>query len=491
MLVFKVPDFVKFCNIMLTDYIEKLGSITEFMPKSMTEEYQHICVEYLLLLDTHDTKRMQRILRNGVLSRFRSFDKPPAKPALFETYIDSLVGGLETTKKTLAGSTEKLREKLKKHHDTKSMDAFLRSLQAYRKIRSALDLPASQSLKQYREAAQLLMSSLEINDFDYMAHFQLGWLYLWVLGENDKAAQCFEHAAMRSLKDDEYFHAFASRHLAFSHFTNKKYSQALQVIQETREFTEYEHVLVEYEHLVYALHAKQPELLIENLETLSNDHSLYYLMIQTESKFRSSATLRALPEIIRKNKIATIHKHFDKRWENSQMRLIQMEEGCNVNRVYLRTAKDLMPELDDVPFIELNEKINPLENKIFNLTRAGIASEIDKRHLMYTDQIHTKRSKYAWANKLGKFVFTASLYIIVALLVLGLYLVLDRYFIPGDSGITVNDWMFALSPMIFTLIIGFIFTTFETSQVQKLYAKQRLVDDALNKLHKETNGVSD
>jgi len=491
MLVFRSTDFVKLCNIMLTNYIEQLGSITEFMPKSMKEEYQHICVEYLLLLDTHDTKRMQRVLRNGVLSRFRFFDKPPANPALFETYIDSLVGGLETTKKTLANSTELLREKLKTHHDTHSMDAFLRSLQAYRKIRAALDMPASQSLTQYREAAKLLISSLEVNDFDYMAHFQLGWLYLWVLGEGKKATQSFDRAAIRSQQSDEYFHALASRHLAFSHFTNKNYPQALQVIEEARKFTEHEHVLVEYEHLVYALYANKPEQVTENLEALSNDHSLYYLMIQTEPKFQQNTSLQALPEIIRKNKIRNIQKHLDKRWENSSMRLIQMEEGCNVNRVYLRTVKQLIVELDDVPFIELDEQAKSLEKRVFDLTKAGIASEIDKRHSMYTDQINKKRNKYAWVNKLGKFMFTVSLYLIIALLVLGFYLVLDRYFIPGDSGITVNDWMMALSPMIFTLIIGFIFTTFETNQVQKLYAKQRLVDDALNKLHKDDDGVSE
>ena len=472
---------------MLKDYLEQLGSITDFMPDSMKREYRHICVEYLLLLETHDVRKMQRVLRNGVLSRF---DKPPAKPDLFETYIDSLVGGLEATKKTLANSTELLREKLKTHHDTKSMDAFLRSLQAYRKVRSALDLPASQSLPQYKEAAKLLISSLKINDFDYVAHFQLGWLYLWVLGEGEKAEQCFDRAAVRSLKDDAYFHAFASRHLAFAYFTNKKYQPALKVIQDTREFTEYEHVLVEYEHLVYALYANKPELLTENMEALSNDHSLYYLMIQTEPKFKEDKLLQTLPETIRKNKITAIQKQFDKRWENSPMRLIQMEEGCNVNRVYLRMVNKYVSDLDDIPFVELDKQGKELEEKIFQLTRAGIADEIDKRHKLYTDQISKKRSKYSWANSMGKFIFTASLYIIIALLVLGIYLVLDRYFIPGDSGITVNNWMISLSIMIFTMIIGFIFTTFETSQVQKLYAKQKLVDDALDKLHKEVNGVS-
>lgn len=491
MLVFKLTDFVKFCHIMLTNYIDQLGSITEFMPQSMKKEYQHICVEYLLLLDTHDTKRIQRVLRSGVLSRFRAFKKPPAKPDLFETYIDSLVGGLEATKKTLANSTEILREKLKKHHDTKSMDAFLRSLQAYRKIRAALDMPASQSLEQYREAANLLISSLEINDFDYMAHFQLGWLYLWVLGEENKAIQCFDRATVRSQKDDAYFHAFAARHLAFSHFINKNYSQALQVIQEARHFTEYEHVLVEYEHLIYALYAGKTEEITENLEALSNDHSLYYLMIQTEPKFQENDQLATLPESIRKNKIASIQKQFDKHWEHSSMRLIQMEEGCNVNRVYLRTINKLMPELDKIPFIELDEQAKILKRKIFKLTQASIASEIDKRRSVYTKQLDEDLSKYAWVNKLGKIVFTASLYIIIALLVLGIYLVLDRYFIPGDSGITVNNWMIALSIMIFTLVIGFIFTTFETKQTQKLHAKQRLLDDALNKLHKVGNETSE
>ena len=471
---------------MLQKYIEQLGSIVEFMPSIMKEEYRHICVEFLLLLETHDNKRTQRTLRNGVLSHFRHYPTPPSKPELFEEYIDSLIGGLDATKKTLANSTDKLREKLKTQYDTKAMDAFLRSLQAYRKIRAALDLPASQAIDQFKEAAQLLQTSLRINNFDYMAHFQLAWLYLWVLGEPKKAIQSFEHATLHSIKDDEYFHVFAARHLAFAFFCNENYLQALRVIQETRELTKHEHVLVEYEHLVYALYAGKPELLTENLEALANDHSLYYLMIQSEPIFQQYDVLKPLPEVIRKNKIKAIQKQFDKRWENSNMRLIQMEEGCNVNRVYLRTLKAYMPELDDTPFIDLNDKAKELGDKIFEQTHSGIKSEIQKRQAMYTEQIEAKRSKYAWLNATGKFIFTSSLYIIIALLVLGIYLVLDRYFIPGDSGITVNDWMIALSIMIFALIIGFIFATFETKQVQKLYAKQKLVDDAIDKLHKDT-----
>ncbi len=471
---------------MLQDYIEQLGSIVEFMPSFMKKEYQHIYVEYLLLLETHDTTRVQRILRNGILSRLCWYENLPATTALFEDYIDSLISGLNETKKILSNSTDQLREKLKKHYDTKAMDAFLRSLQAHRKVRAALDLPAKQAIKQFQEAAQLLLTSLKINDFDYIAHFQLGWLYLWVLNKPDKAIQCFDRATIHSSKNDEYFHAFAARHLAFAFFCNQNYLQALRVIQETREFTEYEHVLVEYEHLVYALYANKPELVVENLEALANDHSLYYLMIQSEPLFQRYGILKPLLEVIRKNKIQAIQKQFDKRWENSNMRLIQMEEGCNVNRVYLRTLKACMPVLDNVDFIDLDYKARELGDKIFEKTRSGIKAEIQKRHTMYTEQIKAKRKKYAWLNSIGKFIFTTSLYIIIALLILGFYLVLDRYFIPGDSGITVNDWMIALSIMIFALIIGFIFATFETKQVQKLYVKQKLVDDAIDKLHKDT-----
>ena len=476
---------------MLQNYIEQLGSVAEFMPQGMKAEYQYICVENLFLLEDSDTQTRRYILKSGLVSRFNTFDAlSPPSDTLLEDYLDKLLNALQNTHKMLSNSSEKLREQFKTQPDTKSMDAFLRSLQAYRKIRAALDLPASQSLSQFQQAEQLLKSSLEINDFDYIAYFQLGWLYLWILNQADKAEHFFELASTKSVDNDQPFYIFTQRHLAFTHFIKQQYVTAKQITQdihntkETSDSTE-SATLLSYEQARYALYAYDTDDFVDKISHLSAQHPLYYLLIQTELPFQEQSNLHDLPEQIRSNKIQAIQKSFDQRWKRCPLRLIQMEEGCNVNRVYYRTLKHYLPELDNVAFTDLESQSQKLGDTVFQVTRANIATEIDKRFQKYTQEIEVKQSSYVWLHRIGKLLFSASLYIIVALLVLGIYLVMDRYFIPGDSGITVNNWMLTLSGMIFVLIIGFIATIFETRPVSALFAKQKLVNEALEKLHRK------
>jgi len=476
---------------MLQDYIEQLGSVAEFMPQRMKDEYQYICVENLLLLEASDTQTRRYILKNGLTSRFADFEALEPSDALTKSYLDSVINALENTQQTLLNSSEMLRKQFKTQPDTKSMDAFLRSLQAYRKIRAALDLPASQSLFQFQQAEQLLKSSLEINDFDYIAHYQLGWLYLWVLDQNATAQQCFERAAAKSLDNDTHFHLFAQRHVAFSYFMQQQYVDALKIIQNLYSANQHSAInaenlaLLEYEKIRYALYIYDTDIVASNMALLSAQHPLYYLLIQTEALFQKQQNLHALPEQIRDNKLQEIQKSFDQRWKKCPLRLIQMEEGCNVNRVYYRTLKHYLPELASVNFIDLEQQSQTLGDTILQVTRANISNEIDKRHTLYTQQIEAKQSHYTWLHRTGKFLFGTALTIIMALLVLGFYLVLDRYFIPGDSGITINNWMLTLSGMIFVLIIGFVATIFETPAVSALFAKQKLVNEALQRLQEK------
>jgi len=474
---------------MLQDYIEQLGSVAEFMPAEMKDEYQYISVENLLLLEESDSQTCRYILKNGIESRFANLDAFSPPDSLIESYLDSVVDHLKNTQNMLLKSSEILREQFKNQPDTKSMDAFLRSLQAYRKIRAAFDLPASQSHAQFQQAEQLLNSSLNINDFDYMANFQLGWLYLCILNQMDKAQQHLEMAATKSRENDPNFYVFAQRYLAFSYFIKQEYASALHIIQtlnsdiHTTENTLNNHVLVDYEQIRYALYADDNDSIAAKMASLSAQHPLYYLLIQTEQPFQAQHHLHDLAENIRCQNIQAIQKAFDQRWKRCPLRLIQMEEGCNVNRVFYRTLKHYLPELEQVDFIDLAQESQRLGETIFQVTRANITHEIDKRHKQYTEQIKTKQQRYAWLHRTGRFLFSAALTIIVALLFLGIYLVLDRYFIPGDSGITVNSWMLVLSSMIFVLIVGFIGTIFETRPVYALFAKQKLVNEALDKLH--------
>jgi tetratricopeptide (TPR) repeat protein len=475
---------------MLETYHKHIGHIVDLMPSCMTEDYQHIAIEYMLLMDTHFKGKPAKVIISGLKHNLSRLDKSSEHPILTEelsrVYIDSLLAGLNNTKLVLSESLEKLKRKVKDMHDTKVMDVFLHSIQASRKVRAALDLPADEAEKKFAKAAEMFQESVKVNDFDYYSHFQLGWLYLWALGSPEDAQEHFAKAIDLSEEEDTYLHVFALRHLALTHFCQQDYKAALAIIKETRKHTNQEHVLVEFEYLRYALYAKRPELIQTYFESLANDHSLYYLLLQAEPEFKRFRRLRDLPETIRVNRIDAIQKHIDSEWDKTEMRKIQMEEGCNVHRVYLQVLNRYVEELQPLPFTQLEQAEKNITEKVLTVTKEKIAIEIDKRHKLYNKEIEEKQRAYRWVKKIGKTIFVASLYFIAALVLIGIYLFLDRYFLPGDSGINIRDWSILLSSLLITMSLSFLLTTFETSQVKKLYVKQKLVADALNKLQNKS-----
>jgi len=486
---------------MLDDYLKQIGSIHQLMPACMTQHYQHIAVEYLLLLETHRKDRATQVINSGLHHQLQTYiqhqtttDQASNKPLRlddivakddYQHYLDSLFVGLEQTKQALNISLERIKHHVKSLRNTQAMDIFLHALQASRKMRAALDLPAHQAHDEFLKAAQLFEKSLSMNDFDALAYFQLGWLSLWMLNQADKAKACFEQTvALSAASGDVYLHVFALRHLAFTHVCQTDYSAAVEVIEKARRQTNQEHILVEYEFLCYSLYAQQTDKVAAHFANLANQHPLYYLLLQSDPVFIKHVQLHPLPKKIHAEKIAKIRQAINKQWENSPMRSIRMEEGCNVNRVYSRTAQHYLDELRQLPFPQLVKAQKPVSEKIFTQTREIIAVEIDKRHKQYSQAIEQKRRAYRWLKNIGKFTFISTTYLFSAMLLIGIYLLFDRYYLPGDSGIEGYDWALVTSGLAIVMGFSFILSTFETSHVKKLYAKQKMIADALDKLHK-------
>lgn len=475
---------------MQTDYQKQIGQLVDLMPSCMTKRYQHIAVEYLLLLDTYNDDKPTQVIVSGVkqnlYSLFQQAPEPLMSDEQFDLYMDSLLAGLNETKQALSNSLNNIKKQIKAQHNTKTMDVFLRTLQASRKVRAAIDLPAETAKEELEKAIGLYESCLQVNELDYMSHFQLGWLKLWIVGDAKAAKLSFTQAAELSHPNDEYMHVFALRHLALACFCDGEYEVATNIIQQVRHFTEYEHVLVEYEALYYALYANQPEYVEEHFETLANDHPLYFLLLQAEPRFQTYESLKTLPETIRLNKLKDIRRRMDDLWSKSPMKAIRMEEGCNVDRVYAQTSEQYMNELAHLPFTVLEKHRANVTAKVLQVCKDKIAIEIDKRHKLYSKQILDKSRAYHWFKQLGKYIFITALYLIAATLIIGIYLLFDHFVLPGDAGIYLIDWSILLSSLLIVMSLSFLMTTFETSKVKKLYAKQKLVADALNKLHKSS-----
>ncbi|MGV6808870.1 MAG: hypothetical protein ACWA5U_03240 [bacterium] len=512
-----LPSFSTIIDtVMLDNYLKQIGSIHQLMPTCMTQYYQHIAIEYLLLLETQHKDRSEQLIDYGLqqqlqryldqhpqkhpnqlithsqteITREHTKEKPLTIHDLFskndyQRYLDSLLLGLSETQQALKLSAERIKYHVKSLRNTQAMDVFLYALQASRKMRAALDLPAPQARNELLKAAKLFEKSLTINDFDALAYFQLGWLSLWMLNQADKAKTCFQQAiTLSAASGDVYLHVFALRHLAFAHVCEKAYTKAVEVIEQARQHTHQEHILVEYEYLCYALYAQQINKVEVHFAHLANQHPLYYFLLQCEPAYQRQTQLHYLPKKIYDERILTIRQAIDQQWENNPMRDIRMEEGCNVNRVYSRTAQQHIEKIQQLPFSQLSTAQTAVSEKIFNHTQEIIAVEIDKRHKYYSQAIEKKRGAYRWLKRLAKFLFISSAYLFSAMLLVGIYLLFDRYYLPGDSGIEGYDWALVTSGLAIVMGFSFILSTFETSQVKKLYAKQKMVADALNKLHK-------
>ena len=109
----------------------------------------------------------------------------------------------------------------------------------YRLARSNIDTAfkhsGSVAEQLIEEAKELCQKSIELFDYNYSAHFDLGWIYSAIKNDPEKAKPYFERAIKTSLGRDKEFAILSSRNLFQVHLAMGNYSQAQKTIHEALE----------------------------------------------------------------------------------------------------------------------------------------------------------------------------------------------------------------------------------------------------------------
>jgi hypothetical protein len=172
-------------------------------------------MEYLLKLKGSSQEETENILIHGLQSNVEL-----GKQLVFKELsgikegVRLMAKEMADLKKVLDGSQQILHDILESVKSPGAVKAAEYSRQAAQNIMDSLHMNEKRANRLLSETVTLLKKAVKINDYDYKAHFDLGWLHDYYLHDLKGAEYHYDTAALRSLRKDQHFAVLSLRHLA-------------------------------------------------------------------------------------------------------------------------------------------------------------------------------------------------------------------------------------------------------------------------------------
>lgn len=214
----------------ISPYIRE-RALSGFFSQDRLKSYHRINVEYYLNLLNANQEVTNSIIYDGFKTSIEMM-------GILNDGINAIISEISIQNETLSESKKILSDILDGIKNPRAVEASEKARQAANNMSDACHLGDSdRSGRLFDEAIDLLKQSIEINDYDYKAHFDMGWLCFYYLNDPKKAEYHYDTAVLRSIRKDVGFATFSLRHLAETRIILQDYNGALKAISEACELS--------------------------------------------------------------------------------------------------------------------------------------------------------------------------------------------------------------------------------------------------------------
>ena len=452
-----------------------------FFPAHQQHMFHRLNLEYLVSLQPIARSRIYGLLAAGLRSNWRKLDLSQ------QDYMLNLRPQLDSMALQVTGQAVNLvkgREALRKQFLNASQGNFLvyragmEADFASKKLSESLTAPASQVQQQVTLAEHLLKHALAINHHDYRAHFELGWLYLFVFDKLNKAEQHFTYAARYAEGRDTAFANLAWRHLADVRYGLGKFGEAVETLARVLQATPSDPEPV-YEYSRYLVASGEAALAVRHLSGLINRSPLYYMQAQCEQDFAGQEAVTDLLEDLRANQVRQIRHQIHHSWQESTLATLALPEQIDSKQVFNQVIEQHLRVMTQLPYITLNQREQQIGKLILATAQKRIQRELQSRSRQYERVVEQKRSRWRWINKTGGVMLHTALILMLAAL---MFFLIQFAFKPlGFNLWTVGaDRLLGISLLLAGA--GSLLFQFVPFDVKKLLRKQLELDNTVTLL---------
>lgn len=456
-----------------------------FFPAHKRHTFHRINLEYLVPLQSLGRQHVFNLLDAGLRNNLRKVGNKA------EDVLYSLRPQIETLASHVAlqsVSLQRGRDELRKQLLVRSGGSFslyragMEADFASQKLAESLLAQGDGAQQRVLLAEHMLKDALNVNERNFRAHFELGWIYVFLLGRLREAIFHLHQAAEYAQATDPAFALFARRHLADACYGAKDYSSAVEVSLSLVQRTKQDDLESWYECSRYLAAEGEHREAAQRLMQVVARSPVYYVQAQVEPDFAGSAAVQTMLCELRESKVRRIQAYVHTNWQQSPLAGLALPDRINSGELFKQVVKQHVQVLSHLPYVTLSQREQQIGKLIIEASQKRIVREVKQRSRHYETVVEQKRSRWGWVNQVGGFlIHTAAVLLLAALMFLLLRAVSNVF---GIGGLLRSDTVLntLLSAMLLLGVSGVTLLQFVPFGVKKLLRKQVELDNTLHVL---------
>lgn len=331
-------------------------------------------------------------------------------------------------------------------------------------------------------AEYMLKEALQVNEKNYRAHFELGWIYLFVRGSLNEAVEHLGQAAIHARKFDPDFEVFALRHLADACYSAGDYSAAIEVSQQAIHHAGTDDIEGWYEYSRYLAADGEQSLAARRLSHVVARSPIYYIQAQAEPDFAGKSEINTMLHEMRSVRVKRIHSYVQHNWQSHPLSGFPLPDQINGTDLFRQVVRQHARVLNHLPYVTLSQRERQIGDMILVASRKRIIREVMQRSRHYEQVAERKRSRWSWVNQLGGAFIHVSVVLLLGSLIFYLLRLVSG--MVGLSGLFAADNLLPpiLGGMLLLAGVGTALFQFVPFGTRKLLRKQVELDNTVHLL---------
>ncbi len=455
-----------------------------FFPAHKRQVFHRINLEYLVPLRGMNRQGVYGLLDAGIRNNLRKFGTADDVVHSLRPQLEMLASHVSMQGLHLMRSREELRKQLLANGviNFPLYRAGMEADFASKKLSESLHEQGQAAQQQLVLAEQMLKHALEVNTHNHRAHFELGWIYLFMLDKLPEAVFHFRQAAQLSQDTDPAFSTFALRHLADAYYGMQDAGNAVETAFAALKQSPKPDLENLYECSRYLATSGDNEAAAHQLAKVVGRSPLYYVQAQVEPDFANTPEIGSVLRDLRSIKVNRIQTYVHSNWKQSSLASMPLPDGIDSGVLFRQVFQQHIRVMLHLPYVTLSQREKQIGDMILGASQKRILREVRQRSRQYEQNMEKQRNRWSWVNQLGGIFIHASAVLLLGSLIFYLLRFTSGMF--GVGGLLGSDAIITavLGSMLLFGIAGVTLFQFVPFGMKKLLQKQVELDNTLHLL---------
>lgn len=451
-------------------------------PERKQYNFHRIHTEYLVLLRAIKRSGIRELIDSGLQGNLQGTRNGQDVLQSLRPQLDGQVTLLMLQNQRLQQEHNSLRDQLarKSREGFSAYRAEVGLDFASRQLNQALTLPEDEARERFITAEHILKDALRVNHRNYHAHFGLGWSYLFLVDQPERA-EFHLGCAVRIAREERNLPlaVFSMRHLADVRYSLGKFEAAALLGREMVSLNDTDDEEPLYEFIRYMAAAGEVEEATRKLSELVSRSPVYFLQAQAEPDFIRHKSINTMLQTISQVRVERIQDYVRSTWQANHFARLPLPDGIDPDALVQQTFQKHIKVMSHLPHGILSQQEHQIGDLIVRDSEKRIMQEMRVRSQQYEQVNEHKRRRWSWINRTGGVMVHSAVILFLACLMyfLARYLVgtLNMGLWIGNVSIVNNLLM--LTPIL--LVVGVILLQFAPIGSRNLLRKQAALDNAL------------